>query len=761
MKHLIITIFLTGMLSAAHADGILSSKQKASLLGRPHTVVYDAATADGTSRLRISNISGGGFVLTKGDRIVGYSDTGHFSPQSAPPAMLDMLQAMQQATADAPATSIGATGQPLLGDISWNQDAPYNDLCPQYDLNSRCPTGCVATAMAQLMRYHKWPQHGMGSHAYQPVIMSGNTLEADFGSTTYLWDAMLPNYSTASTPADGYTMDECRTAVATLMLHCGVAVDMVYYTQSGATDYDVPPALITYFGYDRSMAYRKREHYGWADWLQIIHDEIAEGRPVLAYGRAAAGGHAYVFDGMDDEGFIHVNWGWGGMSNGYFQTSALTPAAQGIGGSDGGFNYTQRIITGIRPADGAVRDYDVELTSTEGLAAGRTKVAQGSDVTIRLTGKVVNHGFQDAHFDYALLLLSAKGDTVSIISGPADNTLAREATDYAPTFGTVNLGTLPEGTYALYPACRMTGGNGRWLRIRDNYIGYVNRLDVTATATDITFSQPDYFQLKATDTEIPSTLWNGSPMLITTTVTNEGDVEYHGEVKAQLRRGTTVVSSTSNYIVDLLPGASTVIRFTDAFSAEAGDYTLCLVDDDGSVISPRFSVTMTEAPATGTVAALQPITIAAASPELIQATATVTAHGGVFAGLLYTFIYSADGGTQMGSLFPEYVMLDADGATQQVLMTGNMENGVPGTTYRARLAVYDGKGFTFLTDDNASRTFVLADGQTAVKSISATTADGRKTVHDLLGHRLTGNRKAIGISNGRKAVYKQNIINKK
>jgi len=755
MKRFVFTVILSGMLSATFADGILSQKQQAQLLAKPRTVAYDRTTADGRTHLRVYNVVDGGFVLTRGEQVIGYSDTGSFQTETAPPAMLDMLQALQQDNTAATAQALTETTavQPLLDDIAWNQDSPYNDHCPMYDMSTRCPTGCVATAMAQLMRHHRWPLNGTGSHSYQPVIMSGNTLSADFGATTYQWDAMLPNYATATAPAEGYSMEECRNAVAQLMLHCGIAVDMVYYSQSGATDYDVPPALATYFGYDRSMAYRKREHYSTADWLQIIHDELAAGRPVLAYGRASSGGHAYVFDGMDDLGFIHVNWGWGGMSNGFFQTSALTPAAQGIGGSDGGFNYSQRIITGIRPADGAIHDYDVELTSTEGLTVSKAKIAQGGNVTIRLSGKVINHGWRDADFDYALLLVDADGNIVRTIEGPTANTLAKDATDYAPTFGAVSLGTLPTGSYTLYPACRMTNGTESWLRIRDNYIGYVNRLDVTATETEIAFHQPDYFKLKATDLEAPATIYSGVPTLITATVTNEGDVEYHGEVKAQLRQGNSIVSATSNYIIDLMPGATTQMRFTDSFKANAGDYTLCLVDDDGTIISNRLNVSVTAQPATGTVVATQPLTIGKAQPEQVQVTATVTSQGGFFGGLLYTFILSEDGKKEMGCLFPEYIMLDGDGAVRQVTMTGTMENGIPGTTYQACLAVYDGSSYTSLTDSYASQTFVL-DGGSGVGAITLHPSPITQQ-YDLSGRRVGDNRQhGIVITDGKKIMTK-------
>lgn len=720
------------MLSAANADGI-SNKH----LAKAHRLAYERIARDGGSAVRVYNIDGGGFVLTHGNDVVGYSDEGMFSPSTAAPAMMAMLEQLENApsvSAEANANvasdaSFHATAvAPLLGEIAWNQDSPYNDLCPKYDLMNTCPTGCVATAMAQVMYYHRWPLVGIGSHSYEPAILLGASLSADFGSTQYRWDAMLPNYIDAyvsQNASDQYSIEERRDAVAELMLHCGVSVDMVYYSSSGADNIAVPPALICYFNYDRGLALRNRTNYATADWLSIINGELSEGRPVLAYGRSASGGHAYVFDGMDEDGLIHVNWGWGGMSNGYFRTSALTPAAQGIGGSDGGFNYKQSIITGIRPADEAASsDYHVELVSTEGLTPAKKKIANGGEVVIKLSGKVSNRGWRDSEFDYALMLLDAEGDTVRIIDGPQGAHLALEATDYAPTFGTVSLGTLAEGSYMLYPVCRMTGGKGSWQRIRDQYIGYPNSLIVKATASDIQFSTTDYFSLKATETVVPEVIYNGVPTLITTNITNNGDVEYHGEVKATLRNAQTnsIVATTSNYIIDLLPGETTQLKFTDSFQAAAGSYYVVLNDDDGAAISSRYNVTVTAAPAMATVLSASPLTVVTALPDQMEVKARVKVDNGFFGGLLYTFIMSADGKRELGCLFPEYISLTADGTEAEVTMRGTFENGVPGYTYVAHLATYSGT-YSFLSDADSSVEFIFNEtaGVESVEADAATT----------------------------------------
>lgn len=732
---------MAGMLSAAFAGNI-----PASLLSRAQRIALERPIAGSTQMLKVLNADDEGFVVKAGDEVVAYSDQGTFDRRTAAPAMLEWLDAMAQGNARTADAGQGYTAvQPLLGRIAWNQNSPYNDLCPQYEIGHTSPTGCVATAMAQVMYYHRWPAQGEGYHEYSPAILSGNTLAADFANTLYRWDAMLPTY-------DATSSTESRDAVAELMLHCGISVDMFYYSQSGALDVDVPPALTEYFRYDHSMTYRKREHYSTHDWLQVINDELLAGRPVLAYGRASSGGHAYVFDGMDANGFIHVNWGWGGMSNGYFRTSDLTPASQGIGGSDGGYNYSQRIITGIRPrVEGEQTDYAVELTSTEGLTPSKWKINQGQDVTIKLSGKVTNHGWRNSDFDYALLLIDAKGDTVKLIAGPTAQHLDKDATDYAPTFGTVNLGTLTAGEYRLYPACRMTGGTGLWQRVRDNYTGYPNYLTLTATETTVTMVAPNYFDLKATETTVPQVIYSDVPTLVSTKVTNQGDVEYHGEVKVQLRNSqNSIVASTTNYLIDLLPGEETQMRFTDAYKATPGSYTLVLVDDDGQIISAKHSVTVENAPHMGTPVSTKPLSIDKMDRQDFTATATLKAEGGMVSGLLYTYIYANSGKALMGCLYPEYVFMDKDGEAT-VTMRGAFENAQEGTTYRIRLGLLGLNGYvTFLDDKDSERYFTFGDPAGITYLTTATAAP--HAVYNLQGIRLGSDKGGFSIVGGTKVL---------
>lgn len=726
-KSLFFALSLFVMQSVFATDCITSCFSAQSL-----QLTYQRPMMHSPQPLCVYNVAQGeGFVVKVADRVIGYSQQGSFSPETAAPAMLEWLDAVAQcgvaSLSESEAESLHFSPvQPLLGTIAWNQDAPYNDLCPRYDLSTVSATGCVATAMAQLMYYHRWPEQGAGQHSYAPAVLMGNVLSADFGATRYAWSDMLPVYTAQSSP-------ESRHAVAELMLHCGISVDMEYFSASGALDTDVPPALSTYFGYSHSMAYRKREHYGTADWLAVIHDELQAGRPVLAYGRATSGGHAYVFDGMDEQGLIHVNWGWGGLCNGYFQASALTPATQGIGGSDGGFNYRQRIITGIQPLhDAQDGPYAVELTSSEGLSASPKRIQNGQEVTLRLAGKVCNHGWRTSTFDYGVQLLSADGQTSVIYEGPQSITLDVEQETYAPTFGQISFGLLPEGDYVLYPVCRDSGSEGPWQRIRDVYIGYPNLLRMQVASGVVTFQQPDYFSLQATDLQLPETFYSGVPAQVCAEISNNGDVEYHGEVRLALYSGTSRVGVSTNHIIDLLPGQHTTIQFTEAYALTPGTYQLTLIDDDGQSLCARQSVTFQSASALGTPVSSQLLVIEAGQDGQLTATAHMQVTEGLFGGLLYTYIYEEQGSVLRSCLEPTYFMVHA-GDEIAVQMSGIFEQAQPGATYLARLVVFDGYSSTLLSDANASVFFSFGAGDEALTQLPADAPSSDGPCYDLFG----------------------------
>lgn len=260
-----------------------------------------------------------------------------------------------------PDSTVDLTGVPAMLTTKWNQNNPYNKFCP-YDSSehSRTVVGCVATAMAQIMKYWNYPAYGEGSHSYTPTQWHSSydfgTLTADFGNTTYLWEYMPDEL-------DQLARTFQRDAVARLSYHCGVAVDMMYGTssQGGSGAYTscgnwasacATNAFWQYFKYDTSLYFASRDHTGNDSlWRALIDEQLAQGHPLYYDGSDTSGGHAFVLDGSDTNGRYHFNWGWGGSGDGFYTIDNLAPGSGGDGGNATyTFNHSQGAIFGIKPA---------------------------------------------------------------------------------------------------------------------------------------------------------------------------------------------------------------------------------------------------------------------------------------------------------------------------------------------------------------------------------------------------------------------------
>ena len=281
-----------------------------------------------------------GYVIVSADDcatpILGYSYEGPFNTEEIPVQLQDYLNSFlrqiehgitnHQAADETIAAqweNVRTTGRihanrskghvdPLLRE-SWDQLNPYNIYCPVGSSGYHVPVGCVATAMAQIMHYWGYPEHGQGSHSYTPSTHPEYGVQsADFSAATYRWDKMPYRLYSDSN-------EEEIDAVATLMYHCGVSVDMMYSPGgSGAYSSDVPRALVDYFNYPDDLRLIIRNQQDDATWLANIKACLDLYRPVHYSGQGSEGGHAFVCDGYDDDDLLHFNWGWGGSSDGFF-----------------------------------------------------------------------------------------------------------------------------------------------------------------------------------------------------------------------------------------------------------------------------------------------------------------------------------------------------------------------------------------------------------------------------------------------------------
>ncbi len=370
-------------------------------------VLKKAASATTQNQYYVyENANGEGWVMVAADDavtpILAYSKTGTFKTENQPANVKtwlgkydtfikkveeDGLVANEETSAmwnrlrkSPPSTPGGNVVVDMLVQTQWDQDDPYWKLTPGSG-SDKAYTGCVATAMAQVMKYWEWPKKGTGSHTYQPVMdifdNDGNYLRTDtiypgfltvkFGETTYDWANMKNSYS------ESYTDAEAQ-AVATLMYHCGVSAEMQYggdaYDGSGTYtinygDWDDPTcaqnSFPKYFGYKRDgltsyyrdgYTYQGTKYYdSWTDaaWTAMIKGELDKHHPIMYDGSGAKGGHSFICDGYDDQNYFHFNWGWSGSNDGWYKLDNLVPGSGGAGGGSYNFTNTQGVIIGIVP----------------------------------------------------------------------------------------------------------------------------------------------------------------------------------------------------------------------------------------------------------------------------------------------------------------------------------------------------------------------------------------------------------------------------
>lgn len=667
----------------------------------------------------VYNRDNGGFAITTADGLVGYSDSGSFSEAAAPPALLEILDNVRPVAGQRTSRAAFTPVAPLLGSIAWDQTDPYNLLCPVYYGSQRSATGCAATAMAQIMRYYCWPPKGEGSHSYEPEFYpSMGTVSVDFSLSVYDWEKMTPVYTSSSTVEE-------RQAVARLMYDAGVAISMNYGPASGAMSQDWPAALVAHFGYDSGVALLYRAYYDLTEWENTISGELAAGRPVYVTGFTDAGGHAFVFDGIDASGMVHVNWGWSGMSNGYFDLLWLSPSTQGTGGSTGGFNSRQMIVTRIQPAVEGTEPA-VSLISEEGLTATPRRGALDGTFTVRLNGKIENVGWRESTVDFGLLLADASGAPVREIAGTSGVTVTTSAAHRNLLFGDVEFGDLPDGEYRLYPVARASGGQ-RWERIRDKDLTFPNYLNATVAGGEITFAAPEMASLHASVPELDGALYAGMKGRATVTVTNSGETEYMGALALAIFDPATGrrLATGESFTGDIMPGESREMELFANFDLAPGEYLLGVVEKTNIAVSDKTEVTLLPAadPQVTAVTAPDFGDNDAVDPMDVHAVAEVaSSEGSVFSGQLFLYIYEAGTSETRGCLGPVFVQTAGADDVKTVRFAGTLENVRPAEEFDACLV--DGETFTYVTPRDVAATRIRIAGEAGIGEIHDDAATG-------------------------------------
>ena len=486
-----------------------------------------------------------GFVIVAGEeqsrQVLGYSDCGDFDADNLPGGLRYLLDwyadeltmarsqakkapsASAHAAAATPNTSIPRQAIPPLLTTTWDQKAPYNLKCFMAD-GTQSLAGCVATAMAQVMHYHKWPSTATPTI---PAYTATNGMKyRALPPTTFAWEKMKGAYNPLS---DGKPIDASLDAVADLMLYCGHSVEMNYKSDAaGAYTIMIPQALQNIFGYSDDARELRRSNYNNDVWCDIVYNELLNHRPVIYAGATSTTlTHVFICDGYDGNGLFHINWGAGGKSNGYFSLSSLRPSV--LAEEYSAFDNSQRMTIGIHPP-GTEVDPSPTYLATQQLKTTAASYTYNKSTGIKKTFNysftgIVNQVCTDAALGLfrndSLLEVLAISPNIQVMR---DSTVTLKPTS---TFGA----NLNDGSYELRGLNRLPG-ESQWRNNLDNEKFHVNMVigggKAIFTNTEAS-SSTDTSEPVLKVTSISQVFESGvSPKQIRVVVRNTSEVDFNG-----------------------------------------------------------------------------------------------------------------------------------------------------------------------------------------------------------------------------------------
>lgn len=469
-----------------------------------------------------------GYVILSGDDctepVIGYGEGGSFDEATMPENMKGWLVNIEEEIQWLQDNNVQMTYvnkipthdaiAPLLTS-KWGQDAPYNGLCP-----SGCPSGCLATAVAQVMYYHKWPEQTLEAIPGYTTYTTKKKLNS-LPVTTFDWASMKDTYN-------GGTSN----AVAKLMQYIGYAVEMDYAPDgSGASERNLPSLLQQYFNYSKSTTLAYRDYYSIETWDNLIYNELVNNRPVVYCGASMGGGHAFVCDGYDGNGLYHINWGWDGYYNNYFRLSVLNPGTTTATGSSevpDGYTMYQSVVFGMKKPESTDESVlSLQLSSIS---------SSGTTITIKARGY---------SYDYylGLALLHEDGSfDVKSSTKVTPNSFTKEGNG---RFTFANLGISNAGSYVLVPVYRLNEGDD--FHRFDLTTHYVEA--IVSSGSSVEFINHPIIDLSADNIHFTGDVGLNKMTQIDFQLNNQGD-EYNGML--YLFDGTT---STSGRVTTQTPVA--------------------------------------------------------------------------------------------------------------------------------------------------------------------------------------------------------------
>ena len=534
-----------------------------------------------------------GFVVVSGDDcvgdnlVLGYAAEGSFSENDIPDGLQWWLDATAESIARLSTLGIKVAATPLHDDIAplltstWDQGSPYNAYCPNFS-GQQSVTGCMATALAQVMRYHRWPQAPIASELPAYTMINGTEIGA-LPVTQFDWDNMLDNYN-------GTTNEAQQHAVAELMRYCGQLIQMDYSPQgSNGVCYDLD-LLVNSFGYDPGLYAANADDYTVNGWDALVYNELHEGRPLVYSGRSTGGGHAFVLDGYEaqsGEGYYHVNWGWSGGGNGFYKINLLDPDLSGIGGSTtrDGYCRDQGALIGFQPRQNPSEVFYRRLSSmewdkTDGATWHRFIMLNQSYQSGKFSAGIVERK-EDGTPDLTKFLFAENVE----VSGFTTASLMTDGTKGLVGFTITNdnapnlFSGLTPGRHRFMFVSRQNVAGAPWEPVfgPNNYIE-VN-IGASGQLTNMTVHPQPSLSAPGEGIKVEGPLQRGLLESVTATVNNSGSDDYIGGVECAVYyvKDGILQTYTSISITGIMieAGGSSDIYY-DISVPQAGDYVVLL-----------------------------------------------------------------------------------------------------------------------------------------------------------------------------------------
>lgn len=742
-----------------------------------YRLIATRETAGQSAVYVFAGVKNQGFLILSADDqtvpVLGYGDNCSSSTHALPPQLSWWLNEYAQeigwfraempgtvTTADYPEShensfKAAASRQeiPPMITSQWNQSSPFNRDCPRSG-NLTTLTGCEATAMAQVVRYHHLPITKNAGQA--TVTFNGTVYSYDFNKASFDWDNMIDKYS------NGNYTDAQASAVANLMYACGVSIDTRYGTgESLAYDGTPAVALPKYFGFNNACVCKLRKTYSLDTWIDMIYRQLTDYGPVIYAGQSSQGGHAFVCDGYSTDDYFHINWGWGGFCDGYFKLSALDPYMSLI--SSGAYNYNSdqsAIVNICSPEKVITFTHSMALTEPLAPVSNDTTTPENykeiksipANQTFKLAGYPVNTGNTELSGMVGYKLISEKNPNSTFNrSLEFFNNLPM---DHGFRYLSINLSSQSPGKYRLIPIWMPFSGNSEWQEY-DIPVNNPHYIDLLISDGTIYFTVPEH-KLTAELISVDTPVFSGVECQLSVKVSNASAGEYAGNIYAVLSDAdlNKVIAQGEEMAFDIVPDNSEETKYITTFTpvsraiVEKGNYKLSFVDDQGRSISGFYDLAVAETPVIMGSPELETFSLDGNKDAIyrnkLNFTANIVNNVGYFVGRVEVGIHDENQELTLAKFRSNTLYLDEE-QSYVANINGSLPELVPGTKYAAVPYIVRSDGTITRTGEPIMFVATDYDAPTSVNLISGNKNVISREIYTLQGTRVYTARPLDGI----------------